>query len=353
MDLLWPGFLFLFGLIPLIVAAYIWILRRRRRYTVRYSSLSLIRDVLPRQSWVRRHLPFILFALALTSLVMAMSRPVARVQIPVGQNIVILALDVSLSMCSTDIPPNRLEAAKAAAQSFTERQDPNTQIGIVAFAGFAGLIQAPTSDQGLLQGAIERLVPARRTAIGSAILESLDAIAEMDQRVAPIFENSPSGILPTPVPEGEYVPHIIVLLTDGVTTSGPFPLDAAQLAVDRGVRVYTIGFGTESETSPFGGPQCQDAVFFGGSFGGGSFGGGGRGFSRAIDEQTLIQIADMTGGAYSSATSASELQNVFQNLPSFLITTEETMEISVMFIAVGAALIALAILLSLIWNPFL
>jgi len=349
MDLLWPGFLLLLGLMPLIVAVYIWMLRRRRRFALRYSSLALVREALPHPSRWRRHLPFALFLLALASLVIALGRPVASVSVPTGQTTIILALDVSRSMCATDIPPNRLEAAKAAALSFIQRQNSRTQIGVVAFAGFGELIQPPTTDQELLQDAIERLFPGRRTAIGSAILKSLDAIAEIDKSVAPSVTDTLSGVQPTPVPKGAYAPDIIVLLTDGVSNTGPFPLDAAQQAVDRGVRVYTIGFGTDNESTPFGGPQCRGGDPF---FGGGSqFGGGGGGFRRGIDEATLKQVADMTGGTYYSAESAGELQNVFQNLPTYLITRHEIMEISVAFTAIGALLAAMAIGLSLIWHP--
>ena len=355
MDMLWPGLLLLLGLIPLIVATYVWMLRRRQRVTVRYSSLTLVRQAQPHQSRLRRHLPFALFVAACASLVMALGRPVAIVSVPTGQTAIILAIDVSLSMCSTDIPPNRLTAAEAAAVSFVQRQNSSTQIGIVAFAGFAELIQPPTSDQEVLRDAIQSLITGRRTAIGSAILKSLDAIAEIDPSVAPSVTGASSGVQPTPVPKGAYAPDIIVLLTDGVSNAGPFPTDAAQQAVDRGVRVYTIGYGSNNAFSPFGGPQCQDPILFGGqSFGGGGqFGGqGGSGrFRRGIDEATLQQIADMTGGTYYSAESAGELQDVFQNLPTYLIAKHGTREISVAFAAVGALLAALAMALSQMWRP--
>src|SRR3990170_6832810 len=196
MNLLWPGFLYLLGLIPLIVAAYIWILRRRRRFAIRYSSLALVRAALHKQSRLRRHLPFALFLLALASLIVAFARPMAEFSAPAGQSTVILALDVSRSMCQTDIRPNRMEAAKAAALSFIERQDPNTHIGIVAFAGFSELILAPTSDQAALRTAVRSLNTARRTAIGSGILESLDAIAEIYE------EGGPTDSEPLPVTGG-------------------------------------------------------------------------------------------------------------------------------------------------------
>jgi Ca-activated chloride channel family protein len=352
MDLLWPGFLLLLIFIPLLIAGYVWILRRRRRFTIRYSSLSLVQEALPPSSLLRRHLPFGLLLLGLASLIVALARPVTVVTVPGGQATIILALDVSRSMCSTDIPPNRLEAAEAAALSFIGRQKSSTRIGIVAFARTAELIQAPTDDQELLQDAIESIVVGRRTAVGSAILKGLDAIAEIDPSVAPSNGQGSSGILPTPVARGAYAPAVIVLLTDGASNDGAPPLEAAQQAAIRGVRVYTIGFGTEygSEFLPFCGQRFQGSdplsgrPFFGG-------GGGGGGFRRGIDEATLQQIADETGGKYYGPTSADELNEVFRSLPTYLITKHETLEISVAFAIAGAALAALALALSMLWNP--
>jgi Ca-activated chloride channel family protein len=357
MDLLAPGALVLLAIVPLLVAVRYWLLRRRRP-ALRYSSLSLMRDAAPRSSWLRRHLPFALFALGLASLVLAMARPVQVVAVPAGRTTVILAIDVSRSMCATDIPPNRLAAAQVAASSFIDRQGASTQIGIVAFAGFAELVQPPTTDQEVLLDVIESLTTGRRTAIGSAIIESLNAIAEIDSGVAEV----PDGIIPgddppASVPRGAYAPAIIVVLTDGASNTGPVPVEAAQEAAARGIRVYTIGFGTvdpNSERPPCGvnliGNEPSEAPGFGGTFGGGG-GGGGGGFRRAIDEDTLIAVADATGGTYYPAESAAELHEVFENLPTNLITKSEIMEISVIFVAAAAVLIALAILLAQAWRP--
>jgi Ca-activated chloride channel family protein len=249
-------------------------------------------------------------------------------------------------MCSTDILPSRLEAAKAAALQFVEDQDGNTQIGVVAFAGFAVLVQAPTRDQDLLKTAIKNLTTARRTAIGEGILMSLDTIAGIDDSITSPY----SGIETVPLPEGQYRPAIIVLLTDGVSTTGTEPLAAAQLSVERGIRVYTIGFGTDHNASA---PNCGfqgNDQFGGGQFFGGG-GGGGGGFRREIDEETLKQVADMTGGSYHLAASANELRDVFQNLPTQLMTVLETTEISVIFVMAGALLVTLAIALSILWHP--
>jgi Ca-activated chloride channel family protein len=321
---------------------------RRQRVGLRYSSLSLVREALPRYSHLRRHLPFAIFLLALTSLTLALARPVQIVRVPTGQATIILALDVSGSMRQRDIQPSRLEAAKAAALSFIRQQKSTTQIAIVAFAGYAELIQQPTSDQEALEIAVESLTTARGTAIGSGILESIDAIAEIDRSVAPSLYGPTGEEQPTPVPKGAFVPHIIVLLTDGVATTGPLPLDAAQQAVDRGVRVYTIGFGTEAGSSDFGGPGGPGAS---GGFGPPGGGGGRGGFRRGIDEETLKQIAGMTDAEYYEASSADELLNVFQELPTYLISKHEVMEITVIFSALGAFLVAVAMLLAMRWHP--
>lgn len=351
MSLLWSSSLYLLALIPLLVAAYILLLRRRRRFAVRYSSLSLVREAASHQSWLRRHLPFVLFLLALTSLILALSRPTASVVIPSNRATIILAMDVSLSMCSTDIPPNRLQAAKEAALSFVESRDPGTRIGLVVFAGFAELAQPPTDDRELLNNAITFMSPARRTAIGSAILRSIDAIAETDPNVPPIEDVDQFAS----TPPTEYAPHIIVLLTDGSSNAGPPPFLAANHAVARGIRVYTIGFGTLNNSSPMDcGPSGFDFDQFGGPFfgGGGSFfGSGGGGFRRELDEVTLKQIASMTGGTYYAATSAGELRDVFQNLPTYLVVSRETIEISAFFSGLAALLMVMAMILSLRWHP--
>ena len=363
MTWLWPSFLYLLILIPLLIIAYILILRRRRRFAVRYSSLALVRAALPRQSWLRRHLPFIFFLVALTGLILALARPVNIISVPAGKATIILTIDVSRSMCSTDIQPTRIQAAENAALSFIQRQSSNTQIGIVAFSSFAELIQPPTSDRNLLNSAVKSLLVGRRTAIGSGILTAIDAISQVDKNVTPSITDANPGIEPAPVPKGAYVPDIIVLLTDGVNNTGPLPLDAAQQAEDRGVRVYTIGFGTPNG-SEF--AMCQsDSQYgfggggyggfgFGGGYGNGAFGGFGSGpggFQRGIDDATLKQVAAMTGGTYYSASSAGELENVFRSLPTYLIMKHETTEISVLFTAFGALLAALAILLALLWHP--
>ena len=207
MAFLWAPLLLLLGLLPLLVVLYVVGQRRRRPASVRYSSLTLIRAALPRSSFLRRHLPFALFALALAGLGLALARPVVIASVPTNQTTIVLAIDVSGSMCSTDIPPSRIEAAEAAAIQFIEGQGSSTQIGIVAFSGFAAIVQAPTNDRQLLTDAVHSLTTGRRTAVGSGILDAIDAIAEIDPAVAKSITDSTPGVAPVPVPKGAYAPR--------------------------------------------------------------------------------------------------------------------------------------------------
>jgi len=350
MSFLWPGSLIILLIIPLAIGVYIFLMRRRRKFAIRYSSLSIVSQAASHQSWLRRHAVFILFLLALTSLVFATARPSATVTIPSNKATIVLAIDVSRSMCSTDIAPNRLEVAKDAAQAFIQNHNSGRQIGIVAFAGFAELIEPPTTDVQALSDSVENLTTARRTAIGSAILRSIDTIAEVDDRIAPSDNVSASSGTPElPPSDVELSPHIIVLLTDGASNSGPYPLTAATQAAARGIRIYTIGYGTANNQSRM---DCGDDPFdqdFG--FGGFGFGPqtGSQDFRLQIDDETLKQVADLTGGSYYYAASANELADVFQNLPTFLVSTREEIEISVFFTAFAAILFILAMFLSFRW----
>jgi Ca-activated chloride channel family protein len=355
-DFEWAGLLALLLALPVLVAVYAWSQRRRRPVGARYSSLALVRDALPGTPRLRRHLPFAAFLAALAALVLALGRPTVVLSVPSNEATIVLAIDVSGSMCSTDIAPSRLEAAEAAAADFVESQGARTRIGIVAFSGFAAVIQAPTTDREMLREALQSLTTGRRTAVGSGILSSIDAIAEVDPNVALSIIPGRPGVAPIPVPPGVYAPDIIVLLTDGASNAGPDPLEAAQQAIERGVRVYTIGFGTADggDRSPICARQFigREPTFGGGAFGGGFGGGGGQGtFRRAIDEETLRLVADVTDGTYYPAESAGELKEVFERLPSTLIAKSEAVEVSVGFVGLGGALCALALLLGRMWRP--
>jgi Ca-activated chloride channel family protein len=335
MRFLWPSAFIALALIPLLILLYLWGQRRRRRFAVRYSSLSLVRAALPKQSRLRRYLPMALLFLALASLVLSLARPVTVMQVPAGRATVMLVLDVSSSMRQDDISPSRMIAAQQAALGFIDKQKDTNQVGIVAFASIAQLMQAPTTDPEELESTILGLTTGRGTAIGEGIVTALDTIDEFGQSTAAELE-AQARATATPTAEDEYQPDIIVLLTDGNYNAGIDPLEAAQMAADSGVRVYTIGYGTEAGAMG-GSAMGRNMMARGGAFG--------------LDEASLEAIASTTGGEYYTARSAGELQEVFDSLPTALITREETLEISVIAAAVAALLVTGAVLFSQRWHP--
>jgi Ca-activated chloride channel family protein len=356
----WPYLLIFLIIIPLLIGLYVWMLRRKRKYAVRFASLSLVREALPKRSRWRQHLPFALFLLGLAGLIVAMGRPQAVVEVPLSRTSIILALDVSRSMCATDVEPNRLTVAQEAAKAFIEDQADGTRIGIVAFAGFAELVVPPTTDKDVLINTLENFSTSIGTVIGNATLKSIDAIAAVNPDVLPSGVDLSTEIDRESVWNSEeYVPDIIVLLTDGAASGGFDPIQAAAYAADRRVRVYTIGFGTTDPgamvcsrtqlgSDVFGGGFGSN---FGGNFSGGGFGGGIRRF-LLIDEPTLQSIALTTGGEYYRAEDADQLLDVFLNLPTPIVLQEEHLEISVFFAIFGAILGIVAVGLSLWWNRY-
>jgi Ca-activated chloride channel homolog len=357
--------------VPMLLAIYLWQLGRRRRQAVRFSNVALLRSVVGSSLSWRRHVPIGLVLASLALLGLASARPTVRAEVPVSSSTIILALDVSGSMCATDVEPNRLAAAQAAVRSFIENQDDETKVGFVVFSGFAQLAVAPTVDRDELLEALDAVTTGRGTTIGAAILRSIDAIAELDPNVAPSDSvdepttDGPGAADPVPVPtpspgagsggpvgeKPDIAPEIIVLLTDGANTRGVTPAQAAEQAAARGVRVYPIGFGTTNPTQmactrdQYGGfaqPRIRD-------FGGGGGGpGAGRNF-LIVDEPALKGVAQTTGGEYFAATDADALTKVLADLPKHVTVTEQEVDLSAAFGVAATALLLAALALSLGW----
>ena len=362
--------------VPLLLAAYLWQLRRRRPTAVRHSNVALVRTAVgSRRRW-RRHVPIALVLASLGLLGVAGARPQVRTDVPVSSATVILALDVSGSMCSTDVDPNRLSAAQAAVRSFIQGQNDETKIGLVLFSGFAQLAVAPTTSHDDLLRTLDAATTGRGTTIGAAILKSLDAISELDPNVAPSAPetgpNPDGSSIPKPTPTDgsggstppstgavQTAPEIIVLLTDGANTRGTTPQDAALQAAARGVRIYPIGFGTKNPAqmvcsrSQLGGATQQR---FGGRDtgpGGGGLGGGGLGGARnflVVDEEALRTVATTTGGEYFAATDAGQLTDVLANLPRHVTVQQQDVDISAGFIALAAVVLLCGLGLSIRWS---
>jgi Ca-activated chloride channel homolog len=283
-----------------------------------------------------------LLLLGFATLGVGAARPQASVPVPSNSTTIMLAMDVSGSMCSTDVEPNRLTVAQKAAVSFIESLDGETKIGLVVFAGVAGLQVPPTTDKDALIEAINNFTTARGTAIGSAILTSIDGIAAINRTVAP------SGVDAESAQRSGYAADVIVVLTDGANNQGVEPATAAESAAVRGLRVFTIGFGTTTPSRM----ACtgrQAGGWAGGGPGRGFGGGGGRN-PRVIDEATLKTVAEITGGQYYKAESADQLQEALGDLPSQVTMVKKHVDIASWFAGAGGLLVAVAVGLSMWWN---
>jgi Ca-activated chloride channel family protein len=338
----WPWALLALLVIPLVLAAWWLSRRRRRRAVVRVTSIALVRTALPGRSRWRRRIPAALLMLGLAVLAVGAARPQATVPVASSSATIMLAVDVSGSMCSTDVKPNRITAAERAATAFIKSQTGGPRIGLVAFAATAAVLVPPTSDTKQLISALGGLTTSFGTAIGEGILTSLDAIAQVDHSVAP------TGAKVTRVRGAAYADDVIVVLTDGSNNRGIDPRDAAQQAAARGVRVSTIGYGTDSPSSVACGPG-QFGGFTGG-FGGGGGGGGGEGNPFEADFSALMQISRVTGGTFYRAQDAAELSRALARLPGAFTIVRKHIDLAAWFALGGGLLIAAAVALSLWWN---
>jgi Ca-activated chloride channel family protein len=337
MTFIWPDMLWGLIALPLLVLLYVWLQRRRKKTTLRYANLGLVREALGKSIAWRRHLPPALLFVAIAALLLAAARPAAVITLPSAQETIVLAMDVSGSMRAADVLPDRMTAAKEAAKAFVAELPRSVRIAVVQFAGTAAVVQAPTLSRDDVVAAIERFQLQRGTAIGSGIVLSLatlfpDAGIDLSQitgqREMPPGPNDKPKPVFTPVPPGSYPSAAIILLTDGQRTTGPDPLDAAKMAADRGVRVYTVGVGTkEGETIGFEGWSMR----------------------VRLDEDTLKSIANLTRADYFYAGTAEDLKKVYQGLSTKLIVEKKETEISALFAAVGAMLVVLAASLSVWW----
>ena len=337
MTFVWPEMLWLMLVLPILLAAYVLVLRRKKKLALRYASLGLVREAMGAGQRIKRHIPPLLFFLSLGAMLLALARPQATITLPTQHETVILAMDISGSMRATDVEPNRLVAAQNAAKQFVAEQPENVRIGVVAFAGTATVAQAPTRNREDVVAAIDRFQLQRATAIGSGIIVSLAALFP-DQGIdvgtltygaeTPRKGEKPPAPPHKPVPPGSYASAVIILLTDGQRTTGPDSLMAARMAADRGVRIYTVGIGT---------PEGKIIGFEGWSM------------RVRLDEETLKAIADLTRGEYFYAGNALDLKKVYQALNARLVLERKKTEVTALFAAVAALFAVVSAALSLAW----
>jgi len=339
MSFLWPLWLWSLLALALLPAVYLWLLRRRRKAVLRYSSVQVVREA-SRRNW-RRHAPAALLWLACAVLLFAAARPTARVTLPWARSTIMLAMDVSLSMRVTDVKPNRMAAAQEAAKNFLRELPRHIEVGLVTFAGSAQVVQAATLDRAALVSAIDALQMQMGTAVGSAIVLCLAELfpdqgislgdmtfgARQKARRGAVAEKAvPKPI--APVPPGSFDSAAIILLSDGRRTTGIDTLEAAKMAADRGVRIYVVGLGIVGGEAS--GPDDM-AIYL------------------KLDEPTLREVARMTGGEYHHAGTAEQLRSVYQNLGSRLQVERRETELAPLLAPVGAILVLAAGALSLLW----
>jgi Ca-activated chloride channel family protein len=329
MSFIAPEMFVLLISIPLFILLYRRLQQRRRRIAEAYNKFGLA-QMQGRDLGRRRHVPLIFFLVGLTVLIVALTRPQAVVSLPKIQGTIILSFDVSGSMAADDLKPTRMEAAKTAARDFIQRQPISIQIGVIAFSESGFSVQPPTHDQAAILAAIDRLAPARGTSLANGILVSLRTLFPPE----PVPDEIYSDLLLTPTPEpdpvrpGSYDSAAIILLTDGENTANPDPIEAAQTAADRGVRVYTIGLGSPTGTTLHV-----------------------NGFTvhTQLDEVMLKEISEMTDGTYYLAENAEDLQSIYNDIGTQLIVKPEATEITALFAGAGILILLMGGFLSLIW----
>lgn len=319
MAFIWPRMLLLLLLVPLGIVLYTRQQQRRRRLAASYAGFGV--PLATR----RRHVPPALFLAGLTILLVALARPQTTVSLPRIEGTVILAFDVSGSMAATDLQLTRMEAAKVAARAFVERQPATVRIGVVAFSDSGFATSAPTNDQAVILDAINRLTPQRGTSLGQGIQTALNTIASDAGQGPLLYSNRAPGTAPTPtpVPKGTHIPAVIVMLTDGENNANPDPLAVAQMAADRGIRIYTVGIG-----SP-GGTTLKVNGFT---------------VRTHLDEDLLKQIAQVTDATYYNAASTQDLRSIYDTLDPELVIKPVKTEVtavlagaSMMILLLGAA----------------
>lgn len=330
MTFIWPVMLVTLLALPLLVALYVTLQRKRQKRMANFGRMGMGQSAKPRLG-ARRHLPAIFFFIGAGLLLFSMSRPEAVLSLPRQEGTVVLAFDVSGSMAAQDMQPTRMEAAKAAARAFVDKQPATVQIGIVSFAESGFSAQVPTNDKDAIYTAINRLAPTRGTSLANGILAGLTTIDNaLKGEQTNYYSNAEPGPTPepTPMPAGVFVPAALVLLTDGENTVSPDPMIAVKAAMDRGVRIYTIGVGS---------PEGQTLNI--------------EGFSvhTQLDESTLQAIAQYTSGEYFNARNEEDLQKIYGALGSqFVIKPEET-EITFAFAGLGLLSLLIGAALSLAW----
>ena len=324
MSFIWPWMLASLPLVPVGAFLYSQAQQRQRLNAVNLGTLGIVRGGGGTRPGRRRLVLPVLFLLGVTLLLLAMARPEMVLPVPRVEGNVMLVLDVSASMAADDLKPTRMAAAKSLAQAFIEEQPRNVKIGVVAFSTGGLVVQTPTDDRPAIAATIDRLVPQSGTSLGQGILAALDAVSAGRLMGGPPSGNEESRS----EPRGAFAPAAIVLLTDGENTGPPDPLEAAQAAIEKGVRVHSVGIGTTE------GATVQLDGFT---------------VATNLNEEVLREIALLTEGDYFSAEDADDLRTIYADLDPQFVVRSEKMEITSVLGGISLFVLLIGGALSLLW----
>jgi Ca-activated chloride channel homolog len=326
----WPGLLWTLLLVPVALAAYLFAQRRRSRYTVRFTNLDLLANVVSAKPGWRRHVPPAFYLLALAALLVSLARPQAMAMVPKEQATIVLVMDVSGSMNATDVAPTRLVTSQRAATTFIEQLPERFRVGIVSFASTAQTLTRPTTDRAAVYEAVASLHAEGATAMGDGIERALDV---KRPPAAPSTDGAARQSPPPPQGSGAEAPLVVLLLSDGANTQGRTqPMEAAADAKALGVPVFTIALGTDR--------GMVDVPDESGNL---------RRIPVPPDELTLQRIAETTGARFFAAPSSRDLKNVYRELGSKIGFIREKQEITVVFAATGLLFLVAGAAMSLVW----
>ena len=322
-SFIWPWVLVSLLTLPACVYVYVLMQRRRSLNAARLGAIGAAREGAAPPAGRLRHVPPVIILVGVTLLAVASARPQVVIPLPRMEGTVMLALDVSSSMAAEDVEPSRMDAAKLVATTLVERRPGHSRIGVVAFGEGGLVVQPPTDDDEALLATIERLAPYSGTSLGRGILTALNI-------VAPEPETTPGGTVPLDEtePRGAFAPAIIVLLTDGENTDPPDPLEVAQTAIERGVRVYTVGIGTED---------------------GATIDVDGFSLFTQLNEPVLQEIALLTEGVYFRLEDTDDTPSVYNEQETEFVVEPREVEVTSVLGGVSALLLLVAGLLSLFW----
>lgn len=338
MEFTWPVMLWSVALVPLLWVGQRLLARRQQRTTERFAEARLFEQLLIRPPRWQRAFPVACYLVGILLLAVALARPVAAIPLPVNRAAVIIAVDTSKSMIATDVSPTRLDAARRAAREFLGFVPRSTKIGIVAFSEYGTVLVAPTTDRTALAEAIERLQVQSATSVGGGILEAIRVLPDrarlLGERLDRLINQGTGRPSPPPAPTepppslDEIAPAAIIIFSDGVNNFGPDPYEAAALARDGKVRIFTIGMGTPGGTVMRVEGQLVLVPF---------------------DSSGLERIAQITDGRYFPSASEEELRRVYRQLGRVIGWERTRMEVSFLLVGVAGLVILTGGALSLLW----